>query len=122
MILVDTSVWVEHLRRGEPDLARRLDAGEALSHPLVIGELAIGNLHPRDAVLHALRRLPRAVLATDDEVLALIERERLYGLGVGYVDAHLLASTRLSPGATLWTRDRRLAEVANRLGVAAASG
>jgi predicted nucleic acid-binding protein len=120
MILVDTSVWIDHLRRGEPRLARRLEAGEVLSHPLVIGELATGNLRQRDVVLGALRGLPASVVASHDEVMAFIEREALHGLGVGYVDACLLAATRLSPDARLWTGDRRLFELAARMGVAAA--
>lgn len=122
MILVDTSVWVQHLRGGEPLLARRLDAGEVLGHPLVIGELAMGNLRQRELVLGSLRALPAAVVASDDEVMGLIEREALHGLGVGYADAHLLAATRLSPEAVLWTRDRRLAELAVRMGIAAPEG
>jgi hypothetical protein len=118
MILVDTSVWVEHFRRGEPVLARRLQAGEVLSHPLVIGEVAMGNLQDRATLLRSLSALPPAVVATDDEVLAFIEREELHGLGIGYVDAHLLAATRLSPDARLWTRDRRLGDLAARMGLA----
>ena len=118
MILVDTSIWVDHLRHGNPDLARRLDAGAVLGHPLVLGELAMGNLRNREGVLGALAALPRAVVARDDEVLSLVERERLHGLGIGYADACLLAATRLTPGTELWTRDRRLAEVAGRMGVA----
>jgi predicted nucleic acid-binding protein len=120
MILADTSVWLQHLAGGEPLLARRLDAGEVLGHPLVIGELAMGNLRQREIVLASLRALPQAVVASDDEVLGFVEREALHGLGVGYADAHLLASARLSPETTLWTRDRRLAELAVRMGIAAA--
>ena len=120
MILVDTSVWIEHLRRGEPELARRLEAGEVLGHPLVIGELAMGNLKDRERVLGDLSNLPRAVVASDDEVMALVTREALHGLGIGYSDACLLASARLTPDTRLWTRDRRLAEVAARLGVSPA--
>jgi predicted nucleic acid-binding protein len=115
MILVDTSVWVAHLRAGEPDLAARLEAGEVLSHPFVIGELAMGNLRDRAGLLAALRNLPAAEVATDAEVQAFIDREALHGLGIGYVDAHLLASVRLTRDARLWTLDRRLAEVAMRL-------
>ena len=117
MILVDTSVWVDHLWRGEPDLSRRLEAGEVLTHPLVVGELAMGNLRQRETVLGALQALPRAVVASDDEVLAYVERKALHGQGIGYVDAHLLASARLSPDTRLWTRDRRLAELAGLLGL-----
>ena len=117
MILVDTSVWVQHLRHGEAALAQRLHACEVLTHPLIVGELAMGNLAGRDTFLGALRRLPGAVVATDEEVLGLVDRERLFGLGIGYVDACLLAATRLTSGAGLWTLDRRLAEAALRLGL-----
>lgn len=120
MILADTSVWVDHLRRGDEPLRRLLEAGEILSHPFVIGEVAMGNLPQRAAFIAALRELPRAVVATDDEAMVLMERERLYALGIGYVDLHLLAAARLTTDATFWTRDRRLAAIAERLGVAAA--
>lgn len=119
MILADTSVWIEHLRRGEPRLAAALGAGEVLAHPLVIGELAMGNLAQRALVLGALAALPQAVVARHDEVMAFIEQEVLHGRGVGFVDAHLLASARLTPDARLWTRDRRLAEITERFGLSA---
>ena len=118
MILADTSVWIDHFRNGDAEFAGRLEAGEVLSHPFVIGELAMGNLSDRAALLRELGRLPAATVARPDEVLALISREKLHGLGLGYVDACLLAATRLSPDTRLWTRDRRLAEVAARLGLA----
>ena len=117
MILVDTSVWIDHLRTGDAGLADLLDSGLALTHPLVIGELAMGNLRARDAVLALLQALPQAVVASDDEVLAHVARHRLFGIGIGYADAHLLASTQLTAGANLWTRDRRLREAASRLGI-----
>jgi predicted nucleic acid-binding protein len=116
MILVDTSVWIEHLRGGDPDLQARLQAGEVLGHPFVVGELALGGLANRAALLRDLDRLPQAVLATPEEVRIVIETEPLHGLGLGYVDACLLASTLLTPDGRLWTRDRRLAEAATRLG------
>lgn len=116
MILVDTSVWVEHLRRGLPRLASLLQEGEALIHPWVIGELACGNLRNRQAVLELLQGLPTATVASDAEVLLLIERDRLMGRGIGYVDVHLLASARLSH-CRLWTQDRRLAAVAEEQGL-----
>lgn len=118
MILVDTSVWVDHLRRGDRKLADLLEAGRALGHPFVVGELALGNLQGRSVILEALQALPQAARASDEETLVLIEKERLSGLGIGYVDACLLAATRLTPGAALWTRDGRLAAAAERLGVA----
>jgi predicted nucleic acid-binding protein len=117
MILVDSSIWIDHLRSSEPGLVRLLDSTQVLMHPFVIGELALGSLHRRDLVLGALRDLPRAISATDEEVFAFIERHSLFGLGISYIDAHLLAATRLN-GAELWTRDKRLRAVAQRLGVA----
>ena len=117
MILVDTSVWVEHLRHGLPRLATLLQEGEVLIHPWVIGELACGNLHNRSQVLELLQGLPAATVASDAEVLLLIERERLMGQGMGYLDVNLLASARLSH-CRLWTQDRRLAAVAQEQGLA----
>ena len=117
MILVDTSVWVEHLRRGLPRLATLLQGGEVMIHPWVIGELACGNLRNRAYVLELLQGLPAAVVASDSEVLLLTEREQLMGRGIGFVDAHLLASTKLSH-TKLWTQDRRLAALAQERGLA----
>lgn len=119
MILVDTSVWVDHLRAGDKALAALLDAVTVLTHPFVIGELALGNLRQREIVLSALSDLPHATIATDAEVLHFIDRHALFGRGVGYVDAHLLAATRLTAGAELRTNDRRLHGVAVALGLAA---
>ncbi len=118
MILVDTSVWVDHLRKGDAGLKALLGAGQVLIHSFVISELALGNLRQRDAILQSLHDLPPAVMAGDGEVLGFIERNALFGLGIGYVDAQLLASARLS-AALLWTHDKRLHEVAVRLGLAA---
>lgn len=118
MILVDTSVWIDHLRSGDAALAELLDRGVILAHAWVTGELALGNLRERDEVIGLLNGLPRATLATAAEVMTLIGRERLHGTGIGYVDAQLLASTRLTAGATLWTSDRRLAAATSRLGIA----
>jgi predicted nucleic acid-binding protein len=118
VILVDTSVWVEHLRHGLPHLASLLQKGEVMIHPWVIGELACGNLRNRSQVLELLQGLPAATVASDREVLLLIERERLMGRGIGYVDAHLLASARLIH-CLLWTQDRRLAAVAQEQELAA---
>lgn len=122
MILVDSSVWIEHLKMGVPDLVRALNRARVLCHPFVIGELALGNLGRRTDIIDDLKNLPKAAVAKDDEVLAFIEGKQLYGRGIGYVDAHLLASVRLTGGAGLWTLDRRLAEVASGLGVAAIGG
>jgi predicted nucleic acid-binding protein len=118
VILVDTSVWVDHLRSRNATLAGLLDAGMVLGHPFVIGELALGNLRQRARVLSALQDLPSAAVATDAETLHFIERNEVFGLGIGYVDAHLLAAARLTAGASLWTYDNRLQEAARSLDLA----
>jgi len=118
VILVDTSIWIDHLRSGEPALATALEGGRVLMHPFVLGELACGNLNNRSEVLRLLRDLPMAPTATDPEVLVLIESRALVGRGNGYIDVHLLASTALEGVAWLWTRDRRLAETAAELELA----
>jgi predicted nucleic acid-binding protein len=120
VILVDTSVWVDHLRTGDRVLGQLLDSGGVLGHRFVTGELALGNLRERDLVLSAMRELPQATVASDDEVLHFIDRQALFGLGIGYVDAHLLAAVLLTLGAKLWTRDRRLQAAATQLGLATA--
>jgi predicted nucleic acid-binding protein len=117
VILADTSVWVAHLRHGSDDLARALETGEVLCHPHVVGELACGNLRNRDNILDLLRALPAASTATDDEVLACIELNHLYGTGLGYTDVHLLASALLTP-TRLWTLDAALGREAKRLHLA----
>jgi predicted nucleic acid-binding protein len=122
VILVDTSVWVQHLRGRDAILAELLERGAALTHPFVIGELALGNLRQRELVLRMLSRLPAATVATNAEVLGFIDRNALFGRGVGYVDVHLLAATRLTAGSQLWTLDKRLNDVAVELGMAAGSG
>lgn len=119
MILVDTSVWVDHLRAGDRVLAHLLNSREVLGHRFVTGELALGNLRERDVVLSALRELPQATVASDDEVLYFVNRRALFGCGIGYIDAHLLAAVQLSAGAKLWTRDKRLQAAAAQLGLAA---
>jgi predicted nucleic acid-binding protein len=119
VILVDTSIWVDHLRHGDDRLAALLAENMVLAHPYVIGELALGPMRQRHGVLSELMDLPRATVAGDDEVLHLIEQKMLYGIGIGYVDAHLLAATRLTAGASIWTRDRRLQSAAERLSLAA---
>lgn len=116
MLLVDTSVWIDHFRRGEPALGERAATGEVLIHAFVIGELACGHLSPRSRTLAWLGRMPAAPLARHAEVLELIEKHRLYQRGIGWVDAHLLASSLIA-GVPLWTLDRRLADAAGRLGL-----
>jgi predicted nucleic acid-binding protein len=117
VILADTSVWVDHLRRSDTTLAMLLNNQQVLTHPFVIGELALGYLPQRPRILRGLHNLRNVNVATDAEVLAFIDREELIGLGIGYVDAHLLAAIRLTPSVLLWTRDKRLLEVANKLGI-----
>lgn len=119
MILVDTSVWIDHLRINDPLLADLLMQSKVLSHPFVRGELALENLQQRNKILAALDNLPQAPLVFSEEVNFFIERHQLFGLGIGFVDAHLLASTRLIGTARLWTRDKRLQLVAERLKIAA---
>lgn len=118
MILVDTSVWVQHLREGNAALRKLLEQGQVLCHPFVIGEVALGSLRRRDAVLGALEDLPKASVAREEEVLEYVSNRALFGLGIGYVDVHLLAAVEMTPEALLWTRDKRLAEIAGKLSLA----
>ncbi|TMH12179.1 MAG: type II toxin-antitoxin system VapC family toxin [Betaproteobacteria bacterium] len=118
MILVDTSVWVDHLRRGDRQLAELLERGAVVMHAFVVGEIACGSLTDRSSILELLQDLPMAVIADSDEILAFIEHHRLHGKGIGYVDVHLLASVALTHGTTLWTRDKRLRAAADALGCA----
>jgi predicted nucleic acid-binding protein len=115
MMLVDTSVWIDHLRKSEPALIAALEAGQVLMHPFVVGELACGNLSNRVELLSLLYDLPPAPVATDAEALGFIDRRELMGRGIGYLDVHLLASVALAGTARLWTRDKRLATVAESL-------
>jgi hypothetical protein len=117
LVLVDSSVWIDHLRSSCADLASLLGRAEVVCHPAVIGELACGSLRRRSQTLSLLALLPRAMVATDHEVLSAIEMQRLYGRGLGWIDTHLLASAQLS-GCCLWTLDRPLAKAATQLGVA----
>lgn len=116
MILVDTSVWIEHFRRGEPTLVERLMEGTVLMHPYVCGELACGNLKGRAAVLADLRALPEAKAVPDSEVFLLIEDFGLWGKGLGWIDAHLLAAALISQ-CGFWTLDKRLDRAAHQLGL-----
>jgi len=121
MILADTSVWVDHLRRHNAALAIHLEDGAVMIHPFVVGELACGNLRRRREILSALDALPQAPLASHDEVLAFVDAHRLAGCGIGWIDAHLLASSRLAR-VPVWTFDRSLSAAARRLGILADAG
>jgi hypothetical protein len=116
VVLADTSVWVDHLRRADPRLAGLLNEGEVLCHPFIIGELACGNLRNRDEILELLGALPRIDRMEDDEVMAFIALRRLHGKGVGFVDMHLLASC-VASGCPMWTTDLQLARCAASLGL-----
>ena len=117
MILIDTSVWIDHLRQRDDHLVITLLAGHVLIHPWVIGEIVCGSLKDREQVLDLLRSLPLCSVALEDEVLLFVEQNKLMTRGIGYVDVHLLASTKLS-GATLWTRDKRLLIIAKEMNIA----
>lgn len=121
MTLVDTSIWIDHLRRGDERLAQLLDRGEVVMHPFVVGELLLGNVKIT-RMIDDLNALPKASVATDDEVLKFIAERKLPGSGVGYVDAHLLAAAALTPGTAIWTRDKRLLAVARSLALATEIG
>lgn len=116
MVLVDTSIWVEHLRRGESRLASLLGAADVLCHPFIVGELACGNLRNRREILGLLAALPSLRKATDDEVLLFIERNGMHGRGLGLIDMHLLTSCALT-GKPIWTLDRKLRKAAAEVGV-----
>lgn len=117
MILVDTSVWIDHLHATEPDLVAELESGAVAQHPMIVGELALGSLTNRRAVISLLADLPRVQVADEREVMHLVESRQLYARGLSLVDAHLLASVRLTGDAALSTRDRRLSAQAQGLGI-----
>ncbi len=117
MVLVDTSIWVDHLRSGDAVLSLLLEDVRAAIHPYVIGELACGNLHNRTQVLRLLSALPKTPAVRETEVLHFIEQHELMGSCIGYVDVHLLAAAMLMDGGLLWTRDKRLRKVTESLGL-----
>jgi len=114
MVLVDTSVWISHLRDGNVELASLLNDGKVLCHPLIVGELACGNLKDRAVILNFLQLLPMGIEAEHEEILSFIEKRHLMGKGIGYVDVHLIASAILT-GVPLWTLDKKLSQVTNSL-------
>jgi hypothetical protein len=117
VVLVDTSVWVDHLQRANAELTGLLNSNQVLTHPFVVGELALGSLQQRSVVIEALSNLPLATQANDSEVMQFITANALHGMGIGYVDAHLLAATKLTPVAKLLTLDKRLQAAAHKLGL-----
>jgi predicted nucleic acid-binding protein len=117
MILADTSVWIDYFREGLPELAERLRRSIVVMHPFVVGELACGNFSNRDATLELLQQLRSVTVADHEEVLSFIRARKLYGRGIGYVDAHLLAAAAIER-CHLWTRDKRLSALASTLGIA----
>ncbi len=119
MILVDTSVWIDHLARGDSELQSLLEEGEVFMHPYIVAEIALGSLTQRDETVGALQALPEIPSARHTEAMAFLNNERLFGIGIGYADLHLLAATRLAAGTRLWTRDRRLLQAALKLNLAA---
>jgi predicted nucleic acid-binding protein len=119
MILADTSIWIDHFRRGDFRLTQFLDRGDVVMHPFVIGELALGYVPRVAEMLEDLLTLPKAIVADADEVLKFIAHRKLSGSGIGYVDAHLLAAAALAQETFLWTRDKRLHTAAQSLSIAA---
>ena len=117
MILVDTSVWIDRFRASEPYLVQLIDDESALTHPFIIGEFVLGSFKQRASVIEWLRDMTMALKADDEEVMEMIETHRLFGLGIGYIDAHLLACVRLTGGTRLWTRDKRLSAAAVSMGI-----
>lgn len=117
MILPDTSIWIDHLRHADTQMVTVLSRKNALCHPFVIGEIALGTISRRSFVLTQMHALRQPRIAMHDEVLAMIDGHTLYRRGLGYIDAHLLASALLTPGTQLWTRDKRLRSAAKQLGI-----
>lgn len=124
MILADTSVWIDHLRSGNrsasQEMRKHLNQGQILIHPFIVAELALGSLQERTRTLALLDRLPRVRVAQLSEVRGMIETRRLYSLGIGLTDAHLIASVFLTPSTLLWTKDKQLRKVADSLDIHAA--
>jgi len=116
MVLVDTSVWVHHLREGNAKLKALLNNGQVMSHRFIVGEIACGNIKNRTEILNLLQLLPLATQAKHEEVMEFIEANRLMGRGLGYIDMHLSASARLT-GIPLWTFDKELGEITRELGM-----
>jgi predicted nucleic acid-binding protein len=121
LVLVDSSIWIDHLHEADPSMTHLLGRSEVAVHPMVIGELALGSIRNRREMLGLLSNLPPAEVAMPGEVMVMVEARRLFGRGLSLVDAHLLASTAISAGMTLWTRDKKLHSAAHELGIAFAA-
>ena len=119
MILADTAVWISHFRADEPEMRAQLGRGNIAMHPFIVAKLALGSLRDREQTLGMLERLPQVRVAHTSEVRLMIETRRLYNLGIGLIDAHLIASAFLSPPTLLWTKDKPLRKAAGGLGVLA---
>jgi predicted nucleic acid-binding protein len=119
MILVDSSIWIDHIARAEPVLQDLLNHREVCIHPFIIGEIALGSLANRNRVLVDLKLLPAVGVATHQEVMSFLEQGQLFGMGIGFIDLHLLAAARLAAGTRVWTRDKRLARACLKLDVSA---
>jgi predicted nucleic acid-binding protein len=119
VILADTSVWIDHLRAGDKEMRARLARAEIVMHPLIVAELALGSLKGRSKILSLLDLLPQVRVAQLSEVRVAIEARHLYSLGIGLIDAQLIASVLIDPGVRLWTRDKKLRGIAGRLGIGA---
>ncbi len=122
MILADTSIWIDHLRGGDAVMTEQLERGSIAMHPFVLGEIALGSLKSRAELLQLLEAMPRTLVASDAEVMHMVDERALFGRGLGWVDVHLLAATLLTPGLRLWTRDRRLHAVAEEIGLTSSPG
>lgn len=122
MILADTSIWIDHLRGGDAVMTEQLERGSIAMHPFVLGEIALGSLKSRAELLQLLEALPGTLVASDAEVMHMVDERALFGRGLGWVDVHLLAATLLTPGLRLWTRGRRLHAVAEEIGLASSPG
>jgi hypothetical protein len=118
VILADTGIWIDHIAIADPRLYALLERGQVLIHPMVIGELSMGSFRSRQEMLADLEKLPKVQVGFHSDVLAFVDRHRLYGTGIGYIDAHLLVAARLTPHTKLWTRDRRLRVAAARFELA----
>lgn len=118
-ILADTSIWIDHFRSNDAHLRELLRQERVLMHPFVLGELMMGSLADRTKVILGMGKLRQIATISDADVRDMVEMDKLFALGIGYVDAHLLASVRRTPSSTLWTRDRRLAKIASAFGILA---